>query len=104
MCRNFLKQTGLTCYRQKLPDTFTFSDQLDGYGLAREFRLYMDFDMLAGPLSAWELYCVGMGDNVRTRAYMQFYLIYVHFHHMMSLKWIFSNVKNNPKSIGSVVF
>ena len=53
--------------------------------VAREFRLYMDFDIL-------------------TRAYMQFYLIWVHFPHTTNLKWIFSNVKFNSESIGGVVF
>ena len=48
--------------------------------------------------------CVEMGDNVCTRAYMQFDLIYVYLHHMTDLKSIFSNVKNNSKYIDSVVF
>ena len=52
----------------------------------------MDFDILAGPLSAWELSCVEMVDNVCTRAYRQFDLICVHFPHMTDLKWTFSNV------------
>ena len=62
--------------------------------LAREFRLYNNgLWYLAGPLSAWELSCIEMVDNVCTRAYTQFYLNKVHFDHMTYLKWIFSNVK-----------
>ena len=57
-----------------------------------------------GALSAWELSCVEMGNIVCTRAYIQFDLIYVHFPHITNLKWIFSNVKINSKSIGGVVF
>ena len=69
----------------------------------------MDFDILTGPLSALEfLYeYVEMGDNVCMCVYcfiMQFYLIYVHLHQMVDLNWIFSNIKHNSKSIGSVVF
>ena len=60
--------------------------------LAREFRLYMDFDILKGALSDWELSCV----------VMQFDLICVHFLHMT--EWIFSNVKMNSESIGGVIF
>ena len=45
-----------------------------------------------------------MGDNVCTDAHMEFDLIYVHFPHMADLEWIFSKVKNNSKSIDSVVF
>ena len=64
----------------------------------------MDFDILTGPLSVWELSCVEMVDNVCTCAYMQFDLICVNFPRMADLKWIFSNVKINSESIGSVVF
>ena len=45
----------------------------------------MDFDMLKGPLTAWEL-CIEMGDNVRIDAHMEFYLIYVHFPQTMNLQ------------------
>ena len=69
--------------------------------LAREFRLYIDFDILTGPL---ELSCVEMGDIVCTCAYMQFDVIYVHFPHMKNLKCIFFNVKINSESIGGIVF
>ena len=41
--------------------------------LAREFRLYMDFDILTGPLQPENSLCVEVVDNVCTRAYMQFY-------------------------------
>ena len=45
--------------------------------------IIMDFDILTRPLSAWELSCVEIVDNVYTRAYlMQFDLICVHFCHM----------------------
>ena len=64
----------------------------------------MDFDILTIPLSARELSCVEMVDNVCRRSYMQFDSIFVHFPHMTDLKWIFSNVKINSESIGGVVF
>ena len=64
----------------------------------------MHFDILTGPLSARDLSCVEMVDNVCTRAYMQIDLICVHFSHMTDLKWIFSNVNINSESIGGVVF
>ena len=64
----------------------------------------MDSGILMGPLSAWELSCVEMVDNVYKRAYMQFNLINVHFPLMADLKWIFYHVENNSKSIGSVGF
>ena len=66
--------------------------------------VYMDFDMLKGPLTAWELNCVEMGDNIFTDAHMEFDFIYVHSPHMTDLKSLFSNVKINSKSTGSVVF
>ena len=37
--------------------------------------MYMDFDIMTGPLSAWELSCIEMVDNVWMRAYMKCYLI-----------------------------
>ena len=64
----------------------------------------MDFDMLTGPLTVWELSCIEMGDNLCTDANMEFDLIYVHFPHISDLKWIFSNIKINFESIGGVVF
>ena len=64
------------------------------YGL-----LYID-----GSITVWELLCVEVVGNICTRAYMQFDLIEVLFHHMTYLKWIFSNVKNYSESIGGVVF
>ena len=64
----------------------------------------LDFDMLTGPLSAWELSCVEMGDIVCTRAYILFDLIYLHFPHVTNLKCIFPNVKINYEYIGGVVF
>ena len=66
----------------------------------REFRLYMDFDILTGPLSAWELSCVEMVDNVGTRAYMQFDLMWL----CINPSHDGLNLKNNSESIGGVVF
>ena len=57
----------------------------------------MDFDILTGPLSAWELCCVEMVDNVCTRAYMQFDFVYI------SLTWQDFKV-DIFQSIGGVVF
>ena len=38
----------------------------------------MDFDMLTGPLTAWELSCVEMRDNVCSDAHMEFDLGNIH--------------------------
>ena len=54
----------------------------------------MDFDILTGPLSAWELSCEEMGDIVYTHVYMQFDLIYVHFPQMANLKVDIFQCKN----------
>ena len=42
----------------------------------------MNFDMLTGQLTARELSCKEMGDNVCTDAHMEFDLTFVHFLHM----------------------
>ena len=47
----------------------------------------MDFNMLTGPLTAWELSCVEIEDNACTDAHIEF-----------------SNVKIDSESIGGVVF
>ena len=67
-------------------------------------RIQDVYGILTGPLSAWEVSCVEMVDNVCTRAYRQFELICVHFPQMTDLKWTFSNVKINSESIGGFVF
>ena len=64
----------------------------------------MDFDMLTGLLTACELSFIEMGENVHNDAHMEFDLFHGHFPHTTDLKWTFSNVKNNSKSIGNVVF
>ena len=59
----------------------------------REFRLNMDFWYADGSIISLRTLLHRKGDNVCTHAYMQFYLIYVHFPHMMDFTSIFSNIK-----------
>ena len=62
--------------------------------------VYMDFDMLMGPLTARELSCVEKGDNVCTDVHMEFELIYVHFLHMMDFGYIpMQNLILNPLTV-----
>ena len=46
----------------------------------------MDFENYDGSITAWELLCVEVVVYVCMRAYMQFYLICVHFPKMTDLK------------------
>ena len=57
----------------------------------------MDFDFLTGPLSAWELSCVEMVDNVRIHT------VWLNLCTFPSYDGL-SNVKMNYESIGGVVF